>query len=161
MPDKNLSRPSIGVAVLIWREQQLLLGERLTAGQPACWQFPGGHLENNESVTACARREVLEETGLCIKSLRHLGFTDLPFEIAQQKYMTLLVSCDYKSGEAETLEPEKCARWQWFDYQALPAPLFAPINNFLTQIAISPGTDLYSLHAAAQLLSDVPSDVRR
>jgi len=161
MPDKNLSRPVVGVGVLIWRGQKLLLGERLAQGQQACWQFPGGHLENNESVIACARREVLEETGLCIKSLRHLGFTDLPFEIAQKKYMTLLVSCDYKSGEAETLEPEKCARWQWFDYRELPAPLFAPITNFLAQIAISPGTDLYSLHLAAQLLSDVPSDVHK
>jgi len=161
MPDKNLSRPSIGVGVLVWREQQLLLGERLTKGQHSCWQFPGGHLENNESVIACARREVLEETGLSIKKLRHLGFTDQPFDMARQSYMTLLVSCEYKSGEVEILEPEKCARWQWFDYQKLPTPLFAPINNFLSQIAILSGNDLYSLHNAAQLLSDVPSGLHR
>ncbi len=161
MPAKNLSRPVIGVGVLVWRGQQLLLGERITKTQENCWQFPGGHLENNESVIACARREVLEETGLSIKKLRHLGFTDKTFAIAQQRYMALLVSCDYKAGEAEILEPEKCARWQWFDYQKLPAPLFAPISHFLSQIAISPGNDLYSLHGAAQLLSDVPSDVHR
>jgi len=161
MPDNNLSMPVIGVGVLIWRGQKLLLGERLAQGQPDCWQFPGGHLESDESVTACARREVLEETGLCIRSLRHLGFTDLPFEVAQRKYMTLLVSSEYKSGQAETLEPDKCARWQWFDYRELPQPLFSPITNFMAQIAISPGTDLYSLHTAAQLLSDVPSDVHK
>jgi len=161
MPAENLSRPVIGVGVLVWREQQLLLGERLTEGEASCWQFPGGHLENNESVTACARREVMEETGLIIKKLRHLGFTDLSFDIKQQKYMTLLVSCEYKAGEAEIMEPEKCARWQWFDYQKLPTPLFAPISHFLSQIAISPGNDLYSLHAASMLLSDVPSDVHK
>jgi len=161
MPTENLSRPVIGVGVLIWRGQQLLLGERLTEGQASCWQFPGGHLENSESVIACARREVLEETGLLIKKLRHLGFTDKPFDIAQKNYMTLLVSCEHKAGEAEVIEPEKCARWQWFDYQKLPTPLFAPISHFLSQIAISPGNDLYSLHNASMLLSDVPSDVHR
>ena len=161
MPTDNLSRPVIGVGVLVWRGQQLLLGERLSKGEHSCWQFPGGHLENNESVIACARREVLEETGLSIKKLRHIGFTDRLFDIAQKKYLTLLVSCEYKAGQAQVLEPEKCARWQWFDYRELPAPLFAPISNFLSQIAISPGHDLYSLHNNSQLLSDVPSDVHK
>lgn len=161
MPTENFSRPVIGVGVLVWREQQLLLGERITKGQKNCWQFPGGHLESNESVTACARREVLEETGLSIKKLRHLGFTDQLFDISQQKYMTLLVSCEYKAGEAQALEPEKCARWQWFDYQKLPTPLFAPISNFLSQIAIASGNDLYLLHGTSLLLSDVPSDAHR
>lgn len=165
MPVKSSSRPSmrpgIGVGVLVWRGQQILLGERISKRQDSCWQFPGGHLENNESVTACARREVQEETGLNIKNLRHLGFTDTTFEVAQHRYLTLLVSCEYESGEAERLEPEKCAGWQWFDYQKLPAPLFAPITSFLSQIAISSGNDLYALHRASQVLSDAPSNVRK
>ena len=161
MSDNNLSRPIIGVGVLVWRDQQVLLGRRITAGQDDCWQFPGGHLEENESVTACAHREVQEETGLKIKNLRHLGFTDKPFEVAQQHYITLLVSCEYVSGEAERLEPEKCAGWQWFDYQKLPAPLFVPIPRFLSQAAISSGHDLYALHCASQVLSDAPSGVRK
>ena len=165
MPVKNSSRPKmrpgIGVGVLVWREQQVLLGERIIKGQDNCWQFPGGHLENDESVTGCARREVQEETGLKVKGLRHLGFTDTPFEVAQHKYLTLLVSCEYESGEAKRLEPEKCAGWQWFDYQKLPAPLFVPITNFLSQIAITSGNDLYALHGASQVLSGVTSNVHK
>jgi len=161
MPADNSSRPGIGVGVLVWRGQKILLGERITKDQNNCWQFPGGHLENNESVTDCARREVQEETGLNIKNLRHLGFTDTPFEIAQHKYLTLLVSCEYESGEAETLETEKCAGWQWFDYQQLPAPLFTPISSFLSQITTTSENDLYALHRASQVLSYVPSDVRK
>lgn len=161
MTGNNLSRPIIGVGVLVWREQQILLGQRITEGQESCWQFPGGHLEENESVLACARREVLEETGLNIKELRHLGFTDEQFEVAQQKYITLLVSCEYKSGKAERLEPEKCAGWQWFDFQKLPASLFVPITSFLSQISISSGDDLYALHCASRVLSDAPSNVRK
>ena len=161
MTGNNLSRPIIGVGVLVWREQQILLGQRITQGQESCWQFPGGHLEENESVLACARREVLEETGLNIKELRHLGFTDEQFEVAQQKYITLLVSCEYKSGEAERLEPEKCAGWQWFDYQKLPAPLFTPISSFLSQLTTNSENDLYALHRASQVLSYAPSGARK
>jgi len=160
MSDNNPSRPVIGVGVLVWREQQILLGERLTKGQEMCWQFPGGHLENNESVIACARREVLEETGLNIKNLRHLGFTDKQFDIALHKHVTLLVSCEYESGKAERLEPEKCAGWQWFDYQKLPVPLFDPISSFLSQISITSRNDLYALHRVSQVLPDAPSNTR-
>jgi len=154
MSKNNVSRPAIGVGVLVWREKQLLLGRRITKDQDSCWQFPGGHLENGESVIECARREVLEESGLKIKLPRHLGFTDKPFDVGQRKYITLMVSCVYESGEAQVLEPEKCSGWGWFDYQQLPAPLFLPITNFMTQL-----DDLYALHCASQVMLDAPSDM--
>jgi 8-oxo-dGTP diphosphatase len=138
----------IGVAVLVWRGKQLLLGKRIMKGQKSCWQFPGGHLEDGESVIECAYREVLEETGLKVKSLRHLGFTDETFVMGQHQYITLLVSALYESGEAETLEPDKCEVWQWFDYPQLPAPLFKPIEIFMSQ-----QDDLYMLHHTSVCLS--------
>lgn len=160
MTDNPLSRPLIGIGVLVWHGEQVLLGERLSEARGNCWQFPGGHLEGDESVIECARREVLEETGLCVKNLRHLGYTDKPFEVAQSKYITLLVSCEYDSGEVTTLEPDKCARWQWFDYQKLPDPLFVPISSFLSQ-PFNTENDLYALHRAAQVLPEAPSGAQR
>ncbi|MCK5394679.1 MAG: NUDIX domain-containing protein [Gammaproteobacteria bacterium] len=153
MSDKTLSRPVIGVGVLVWRDKQLLLGKRISEQQDVCWQFPGGHLENDESVIQCASREVLEETGLKIKALRHLGFTDKAFSIGQRQYITLLVSCDHETGEAQTLEPDKCEVWQWFDYQDLPTPLFQPIEIFISQQPGSQQRDLYDLHRASQIMS--------
>ena len=166
MTDNCNLRPIIGVGVLVWREKQILLGERLAKNQSNCWQFPGGHLENNESVITCARREVLEETGVQIKNLRHLGYTDKQFEVASNNYITLLVSCDYDSGEADVREAEKCASWRWFDYQKLPAPLFVPISSYLSQLAtvsemVTAKDDLYALHCASRVLTAAPSDERR
>ncbi len=162
MTENSIPRPVIGVGVLVWRNRQILLGERVSTKQANCWQFPGGHLENNESVVECARREVLEETGLKVKGLRHLGYTDDQFDIAEKKYITLLVSCEYDSGEAEVLEPDKCARWQWFDYQSLPSPLFVPISSFLAQItSASESGDLYAMHRASRVLTVAPSGGRR
>ncbi len=152
MSDKSSIRPTIGVGVLIWREQQLLLGKRLVSSraenQIVCWQFPGGHLENDETVIECAVREVVEETGLQVKALRHLGFTNKMFAIGQQPYITLLVSCEYQSGVAQTLEPDKCEQWQWFGYQKLPAPLFKPISLFMSQC-----DDLYVQHCASPVVT--------
>ncbi len=149
MSDNNVFQPKIGVGVLVWRDKQLLLGKRMMKDQKSCWQFPGGHLEKGESVVECASREVQEETGLKVKALRHLGFTDKVFTIGQQQYITLLVSALLSgSAEAKVLEPDKCEVWQWFDYQQLPAPLFKPIEIFISQY-----DDLYMLHRASVCLS--------
>ncbi len=160
MPEKNVIRPTIGVGVLVWREKQLLLGKRLAhkhvERQQICWQFPGGHLEINESVIECAVREVAEETGLKVKALRHLGFTDNTFVMGQRQYITLLVSCDYQSGVAQTLEPDRCEQWQWFDYRKLPTPLFEPIPLFMSQC-----DDLYERHCCSPLLTDIPAIARK
>lgn len=170
MVSKKNSRPVIGVGVLVWRDKKLLLGKRLLSGQQEnqtfCWQFPGGHLENNESTIECARREVREETGLEVMAMRHIGVTDRTFSMSGQQYITLLVSSEYRSGEVKTLEPDRCAGWQWFDYRQLPAPLFEPINLFLAQNGLArssadPATrqqdDLYAMHEAASELQDTPS----
>jgi len=141
MLDSKKSRPGVGVGVLVWRGKQLLLGKRIMQHEDDCWQFPGGHLEDAETVMECARREVMQETGLQVKAMRHLGFTDRPFVTAGRSYVSLLVSCEYASGEARVLEPDKCACWQWFDYRHLPSPLFEPIGMFLLQ-----HDDLYQLH---------------
>lgn len=142
-----MSDPTVGVGVLVWRNQQLLLGRRIAKNQSTCWQFPGGHLEENESVIECARREVLEETGLSVENCRHLGFTDKTFVIGDSQYITLLVSCEYSTGAAQTLEPDKCEIWQWFDWHQLPQPLFKPIEVFLLQ-----QSDLYALHKTSRII---------
>ncbi len=141
------SRPVVGVGVLVWRERELLLGRRISENQQSCWQFPGGCLEADETVIECAAREVLEETGLNVIGLRHLGFTNESFEVGQKQYISLLASCDYYAGEVENREPDKCEQWQWFDYQQLPSPLFKPITLFTAQQG-----DLYELHRVSPVL---------
>ena len=127
-------RPYVGVGVLVWKGDKLLLGKRLGTQGNVVWQFPGGHLEIDETVTVCAQREVREETGLEITQMQQVGFTDELFVMSHRHYVTLFISAAYISGEAEVLEPEKCQTWQWFAYDDLPQPLFQPINNLLKQI---------------------------
>jgi len=141
---------------LLWRGTKLLLGERINRNGSRCWQFPGGRLAADESVTQCARRELQEETGLVVSQLRMLGYTDKTVLVDGDSFITLLVSASYEAGEAELIEPDKCARWQWFDYSELPTPLFEPITHFLQQ-----QSDLYAAHCAAIAFPDMPLDGHR
>lgn len=40
------------------------------------WAFPGGHIENNESIIECVKREIREETGLCLNTIHFRGFAN-------------------------------------------------------------------------------------
>lgn len=133
-------RPYIGACVLLWKQDSLLLGQRLGGQSEGEWQFPGGHLEVGETVLECAAREVREETGLKISEAVHAGFSDKMFSAGGRDYVTLYVSAAYTSGEPKAMEPDKCLSWQWFRYDQLPSPLFLPIVNLLQQ---SPDLSVY------------------
>ncbi|MDQ7075380.1 MAG: NUDIX domain-containing protein [Gammaproteobacteria bacterium] len=126
-------RPAVAVAVIIKKAGRVLLGERINPTGQDCWQFPGGHLEFGESVEACARREVLEENGLQIDNLRIGPYCNDVFLPANTQYITLFVIADWRSGQPEALERDKCRRWDWFMWSNLPQPLFQPTLTLLQQ----------------------------
>lgn len=124
-------RPLVGLAVIICKEERVLLGKRKGAHGSGSWAFPGGHLEFNESFEACARREVLEETGLTIRNVRPAVFTNDLFEKEQRHYVTLFILADYDGGRPELKEPDKCEAWEWFAWNQFPEPLFLSLENLL------------------------------
>lgn len=122
----------VGVAVIIKRQNTILLGERIGAHGANTWATPGGHLEFSESVEQCAIREVLEETGLNVSKITKLDFTNDIFSTENKHYITLYVEADYEGGEALLKEPSKCLQWRWCDINNLPTPLFTSLENYLT-----------------------------
>ena len=131
MPTKQ--RPYIGVAVIVVRDGRVLLGRRKNAHGAGTWQFPGGHLEFGESIEDCARRELMEETGLTIERMRMGPFTNDHFEAEGKHYVTLFVIAESTAGEVRLREPDKCSRWDWFPWPQVPHPPFLPIVNLLKQ----------------------------
>jgi 8-oxo-dGTP diphosphatase len=127
------NRPKIGVGVCVIRDNKVLLGKRKGSHGGGSWSFPGGHLELNEDIEACAKREVLEEAGIKIKNLKLGTFTNDIFEKEEKHYVTLYVVAEYDSGEVKIMELEKCEEWGWFEWNNLPQPLFIPIQNLLKQ----------------------------
>ncbi len=125
------NRPKVGVGVIVIKENKVLCAKRKNAHGEGTWQFPGGHLEFKESWEDCARREVMEETGISIKNIRFGTVSNDIFEGENKHYITLIMIADHNTGEPQILEPEKCAGWKWFKWEELPEPLFLPIVNIV------------------------------
>jgi 8-oxo-dGTP diphosphatase len=126
-------KPVIGVAVIVFFRGKLLLGKRKNAHGAGTWQLPGGHLEFFESIEACGRREVFEETGLEIQNIRRGPYTNDIFEKEGRHYVTLFLIAEAAGGELTVKEPDKCEKWAWFDWADLPDPKFLPLANLLGQ----------------------------
>lgn len=123
--------PRIGVAVLVLRDGQLLLGKRRGSHGAGTWALPGGHLEHGETIEACATRELQEETGLDAVSIQHGPYSNDIFAAEGKHYVTLFVLAQVGPGRPEVLEPDKCEGWSWFTWAELPSPLFLPLQNLV------------------------------
>ena len=126
-------RPAVGVAVIVIKNGKVLLGKRKGAHGSGSWAFPGGHLEFNESIEDCAKREVLEETGMSIKNFRFATITNDLFHQSNKHYVTLFVVCEHENGIPGVKEPDKCEEWDWFYWNEFPKPIFLSLKNLLQQ----------------------------
>jgi len=133
MNKKDYKRPNVGVGAIILKGNKVLLYKRKNAHGDGTWSFPGGHLEFNESIEDCAKREVMEESGIKIKNVKLGPYTNDVFKKEDKHYVTIYAIAEYQSGDAEIKEPEKCERWNWFTWENLPSPLFLPLKNLLKQ----------------------------
>jgi len=125
MPSKA-TNVRVGVAVFIWKNGRFLMQRRLGAHGAGSWSVPGGNVEFGESLEACVRREVTEETGLQIKNVHFMTATNDHFKTEGKHYITIWMTSDWAAGEAAIMEPTKCSAQRWCDGQSLPEPLFEP-----------------------------------
>ncbi len=128
---EETQRPKVGLGVYIRKDGKILLGKRKNTHGAGTWSAPGGHLEMNETWEECAKRETLEETGLEIENVRFMTATNDVFPDVGKHYITLAMAADWKSGEPQNREPEKCEGWDWFAWDELPEPLTIYFANFI------------------------------
>jgi mutator protein MutT len=119
------SRPIImaGAGVLLLNDNnEILLGRRTDNGY---WDYPAGSMELGESFEECARREVLEETGLTCGKFEF--FMDLSGEDSFYEYpngdkvylAVILYICRDFSGEMRVQEDEVYEQ-RFFSIDELP-----------------------------------------
>lgn len=70
------ARPVVGVGAVIWRGGEVLLIRRGKPPMLGEWSLPGGSQMLGETVFDCARREVLEETGVTAEILGLVDVVD-------------------------------------------------------------------------------------
>lgn len=129
-------RPRVGVSSMVVKNGKILLGKRRGSHGAHTWATPGGHLEYGETVGECAKRELLEETGLTAKSLTFGPYTNDVIAPDGKHYITLFVFITDFEGDLSCLEPEKCEGWKWFSFDALPSPLLTPLTSLFQKFGV-------------------------
>ncbi len=91
------NRPNhIGIAAIITYQDKVLFEKRADCGR---WALIGGGLKTDETLVACLKREIFEETGLKIQNYKFLDILDDPSRITQYpdgnilRTVTVLYSC--------------------------------------------------------------------
>lgn len=114
-----------GIGIILFRDGKVLMGKRINSHAPK-FSIPGGHLEIGESFEEASIREVKEETGILIKNPKVIAVTNNleTFEQERLHYVSVILLATDFSGEAKTMEPDKCEGWNWYDPTDLPQPHF-------------------------------------
>ncbi|MBQ9070413.1 MAG: 8-oxo-dGTP diphosphatase [Clostridia bacterium] len=84
------------------------------------WIGIGGKLEEAETPFECVRREVMEEVGLTLNSLRYAGFITFVSDLYGTEYMHLFHSTDFSGTLPENCEEGVPAWVKKSDVPSLP-----------------------------------------
>lgn len=119
------SRPVImaGAGVILVNDKnEILLGRRTDNG---FWDYPAGSMELGESFEECARREILEETGLTCGKLEYLmeisgEDTFYEYPNGDQVYLAgIIYICRDFTGELK-VQKEEASEQAFFPVDSLP-----------------------------------------
>lgn len=123
--------PGIGTGAVVKREGCLLMVLRAGSHGADQWSVPGGWVEMWEDPAKGAEREALEETGVKVRAMASLGWTDAQHPNEGIHAVTLWVRCAYVSGDPSVVEPEKCPAVEWVPFSMVGRrPLFKPLESW-------------------------------
>ena len=127
----------VGFGVMVLKEGKVLLGKRHDDPEKADsllqgagkWTMPGGKLDFGEKFSEGAKREVMEETGIKLNSIKLIALNDDIIEGVH--FVTAGFLCEDFENEPRVLEPDEITCWEWFDLDALPSPMYFPSEKVL------------------------------
>ena len=130
--------PKVGVAIIITKDDQVLLMKRKGPHGQGTWTTPGGHLDFGETPEQCAAREAKEEVGLDVVDIRFRAVTNDVFESEGQHYISIWMEGKSTSGEPSIAAEEEVAEIGWFAWNSLPQPLFLSLENLIKENCYPP-----------------------
>ena len=108
-------RPWVGVGIVVWKGDEILLVRRGRAPRKGEWSIPGGGQALGETVFEAAIREVNEETGLTVRPTAILTVVDSILRDAEDRpqfhYTLVEISAEWVTGEAVAADDVDDVRW--------------------------------------------------
>ena len=108
-------RPWVGVGVIVWKGDRLLLVRRGRPPRFGQWSLLGGAQGVGETVFEAAAREVLEEAGLTIRPIEVVTVVDAitrdETRAVHYHYTLVEVSAEWTAGEAVAMDDALDVRW--------------------------------------------------
>ncbi len=128
----------VGTGIIITKDDRVLLIKRKGPHGAGTWSTPGGHLDFGETPEECARREAKEEVGVDVVEARFRAITNDIFEEEGRHYITIWMDCEIRSQDPVIASPREVSKLGWFAWDALPSPLFLPLENLLKKNSYPP-----------------------
>ncbi|MBN3521925.1 (deoxy)nucleoside triphosphate pyrophosphohydrolase [Algoriphagus lutimaris] len=124
---------SVSCAIIIHLNKVLVAKRSSSMSQPGMWEFPGGKLEEGESLEESLIREIKEELGIEISVGSQL--TVSKFTYSEEKIVELTpFICAWESGDIRVLEHERVVWMEIGDLSVLNwAPADIPVFNELLE----------------------------
>jgi len=125
----------IGVAVITDNQGRILIDRRLPRGVMAgLWEFPGGKIEENETVADCIVREIREELGIEIRVGEHL--ITIEHDYPEFTVNLIVHLCSLIKGEPQPIE---CAEVRWVNLEEITQYKFPEANYEIIRLLRSSG----------------------
>ena len=107
--------PMVGVGVVVWKDETVLLIQRGKPPRAGAWSLPGGRQELGETTREAGVREVLEETGVKIEIKDLIDVVDTinrdDSGRVRMQYTLVDFWAEWKSGEPTASTDAADARW--------------------------------------------------
>ncbi|MBC8258171.1 MAG: NUDIX hydrolase [SAR324 cluster bacterium] len=108
-------RPYVGAAVIVLRDEEVLLIERGKAPNKGQWSLPGGKQRLGETVVQTAHREIYEETGVKVGKLGLVDVVDVIIPDGHGKTLYHYTVIDFLgkwiSGDCRAGDDAQAVRW--------------------------------------------------
>lgn len=118
----------LAVCTVVYRDGKLLMVSR--KNNPGDWNLPGGKVDEGETPTNAALRELLEETGIFGHKTKYV------FSSAIEDYCVDCYVVTKHSGEIQQIEGEGEVRWGSWDDLLQPERAFFDYNTKLYEYLV-------------------------
>lgn len=115
------SHPMVGVGIVVWHDDRVLLIKRSKAPRVDQWSLPGGAQHLGETLAEAAKRELREEAGIDVALGEIIATLDLidRDDDGRVRYHYTLVDFTAEALSSDLQPGDDAVDAQWFDRQNL------------------------------------------